>query len=140
MEWDDEFGYEFLKFDSSNQQQIANWSPNKTILFLEPNWDTLDEYTNQWNKVRRRLVIKNQIESRLGTPFEHDKIKELQNTWLDLGARLYKALLPFAIKKQKYIKIIKDSNPNDKFDTWYNVQAYKPSFQAKVKPKTKSGK
>lgn len=138
MDWDEDYGDEFISFKDGTQADMTIYSPNRKVLYLEPNWSTLTEYINQWNKTRRKMKVF-EILPHFKSPLAYDEIKTLDNIWLDMGARLYKAVLPFAKKGTKYIRIIKDANPIDKFDTWYTVFIYKPTHQ-KTLPKKKTGK
>lgn len=123
MKWDDDYGFEFVKFKPTSMLDTPNPSPNLFVIYIKPIWDTLSEYVNQWGKTRRKLMVKT-ISRSVESPLDNDSVNDVDNLWLDMGARLYKALLPFAKKAEKYLKVLKSVNPLDKFDTWYTATSY----------------
>lgn len=135
MSWeDDDFGIEYAKFVKATLLDDSLCTENTDVLYAEILWDTIDDYTNQWNKNRKKVRI-NPITLSDRTPYESDIVHVNENLWLDMGSRLFNALKVHANKKPKYVKILKDSNPRDKFDVQYNVIPYKLKIQKTIKKK-----
>jgi len=136
VSWDDDnFDLEFISFAKATQDDVALLSGNQTIMYVEVLWDTITDYTNTWNKKRKRVAV-HKIERCINTPKTQDEVIPYE-LWLDMGARLFKEIKKHADKKPKYLRIIKDSNPLDKFDTWYHSYPYKLVKQEKITSLTK---
>jgi hypothetical protein len=135
-EWeDDDFGQEFIKFRESNQFNCVSHSPNTTVLFIRPDYSSILPYENQWRKKRKKIRVQ-EIRIMAGTPNIEDQIISDGDVWLDMGARLYKAVKEAFKNKWDCIQLVKRSNPMDKFDVWYAVNEYKIQKQKTIPKKT----
>lgn len=134
-EWnDEEFGLEFIKFEQASQIDVALYTGNVGVLYVKPIYDTIKSYTNQWNKKRKRITIYRVIRAE-NTPYESDTILNHENLVLDMGARLFNCIKIAHEYKWECIKILKISNPNDKFDVQYYVSDYELMLQKEIIPK-----
>lgn len=131
MSWDDnDFGMEYAKFTKATILDDTLATDDSEVLYCQVLWDTIEKYKNNWNKNRMKVRV-NPIRLCRNTPYASDEVDEKENLWLDMGARLYGELKKLADKRPKYIKILKESNPRDKFDTWYKAREYKLVEQKK---------
>ena len=130
MSWDDDdFGHEFAKFKRANNfDYVDAYDGNVDVLYCEVLYKTINDYTSQWNKARKKVQI-NYIVRADGTPYSSDFVERNGVFWLDMGARLFNCVKEAYSKKWKYIKILKISNPNDKFDVQYYGSEYKLKVQ-----------
>lgn len=136
MSWEDEdFGTEFAKFKVSSPFDLVDPSPNIFVLYIEPDYNSLVDYENHWRKKRKKIQV-NEIQRAVNSPYQDDIIVENSMLWLDMGARLFNVVKDCKIKKFKYIKLIKTTNPLDKFDTWYSAKQYKLDKQSKITKST----
>jgi hypothetical protein len=134
MTWeDDTFDIEYASFQKATNDDVALLSPNQTVGYFRIHWDSVQDYVNTWNKKRKRVMV-NKIDRYPEGLRRNDDINEY-DLWLDMGARLFKELKKHAPNKPKYLRIIKDSNPLDKFDTWYHAYVYKLVKFKTVTPK-----
>lgn len=137
-EWnDDDFGFEYIKFEKASISDTALYDGNSEVLYIKPLYETIQSYTNQWNK-RRKRVNAYKVVLAEGTPFESDTIQNELNLILDMGARLYNAMRICNEHKWKCVKIMKISNPNDKFDVQYYASEYQLKLQKKIPANKKS--
>lgn len=135
IDWEDEeFGREYLKFDSkyNNGEELLYSKPYiPQVLIVEIDYKTIETFTNQWNKKRKRVKV-NLIKPAHCHPFrDSDEIEE-GNYYLDMGARLFNATKVAYMNGWKYTRILKVSNENDKFDTEYYPSEYKLKIQTKI--------
>ena len=133
MSWDDDdFGNEYAKFRFANpSDSVDSFDGNIHVLYCEILYDTIKDYTSNWNKARKKVQV--YIINRCAlTPRNRDDVEYKEGIWLDMGARLYKAVKGAYQNKWKYVKIVKISNPNDKFDVEYYVSEYKLVVQSKL--------
>lgn len=138
MSWDDlDYGQEFAKFREANIDDDVLSTENTEVMYIQVLWDTIEKTKNMWNKNRMRVRV-NPIRLCRRTPYSSDEVIEQPNLYLDMGARLYNELKKLADKKPKYVKIIRDLNPRDKFDTWYKATPYKLVIQEKSSNQKKS--
>ena len=139
-EWnDEEFGLEFIKFDRASQNDSVLYDGNTEVLYIKPIYESITTFTNQWNKKRKRICIYRVILAE-NTPYESDTILNHENLVLDMGARLYNALKIAHEHNWNCIKILKVSNPNDKFDVQYYASEYKLKLQKKITPSKQPSK
>lgn len=133
MSWDDDdFGNEYAKFVRATAlDDIGQYDGNVDVLHCEVLYNTLKDYTSQWNKKRKKAEV-NPITVHFGTPYDQDIVHYDGGIWLDMGARLFKAVKKAKQENWKYIRIMKISNPNDKFDVQYYVSNYKLLVQSKI--------
>ncbi len=131
-EWDDDdFGIEYAKFKEADPVDSALYDDNVDVLYCVPDYESITSYINMWNKSRKRIRIKTIIRA-FGTPYDSDRIEDDGNLHLDMGARLYNSLKLAHSEKYKFLKIIKISNPNDKFDVHYYASQYNLVEQTKL--------
>ena len=126
MSWsDDGYDDEFISFQETTYNDVIEPSPNKRIIYVRVFWTDIKDYVNQWNKNRKKVRV-HKITRCQGTPFDSD-FEVDYDLWLDLGARLFRELkrLQGTKPRPKYIRVVKDMNPLDKFDTWYHAEPYK---------------
>lgn len=125
MSWDDDtYCVEFAKFVPADQPDQLMYEGNLDVLYCEVLYNTLEDYTSQWNKQRKRVQVR--VIARCEyTPRKSDYVDYNGIIYLDMGARLFRAIRSAKEKKFRYVKIIKHSNPRDKFDTHYFVSEYK---------------
>lgn len=134
-EWnDDEFGLEFIKFELASINDKALYDGITEVLYIKPIYDSIKAYTNQWNKRRKRIVVYRIILAE-GTPYESDTILNHENLVLDMGARLFNCLRIANEHNWENIKILKISNPSNKFDVQYYASEYQLKLQKKTTPK-----
>lgn len=139
-EWqDDDFGQEYAKFSPADQIDSVLYDDTVEVLYIEPNYDSIKPYINQWNKKRKKIDV-GIIRRCINTPFKSDNIANESGVCLDMGARLYNAIRMIIKEKPKYLKILKISNPKDKFDVQYYASEYKLIGQQKIAPKKKTTK
>ena len=132
MSWDDDdYGNEFAKFREASIMDYADADSNTFVLYCEILYETLKDYISRWNKKRKKVQVYNIILA-FGTPYDSDTVDLNDGIYLDLGARLYKAIKQAQSEKWKYVKIIKITNPNDKFDVHYYVSEYKLKVQKAI--------
>jgi hypothetical protein len=132
MSWDDDdFEIEYAKFKKADLSDDAMCTHNTHVLYCEVLWNTIDDYRNQWNKKRKKVRV-NPIILAKNTPREDDFVDIIDNLYLDMGSRLFTAMKKVADKKPKYVKILKEIDPNDKFDVRYEVFQYKLSIQKQI--------
>lgn len=137
MTWDDsDFGIEYAKFEKATLLDSAMTTENTYVLYCEILWDTIDDYTNQWNKKRKKVRV-NPIILSDRTPYISDEVRLNENLYLDMGSRLFSCLKELAKKKPKYVKIIKEINPRNKFDVDYTATSYKLKIQKDLASNTK---
>jgi len=134
-EWeDDSFGIEYAKFVKADLSDTSLYDDNVDVLYCKPDYESITSYINQWNKSRKRISIK-RIKRSFNTPLDSDMILEDGNLHLDMGARLYNTMKSAYGMKWKYLKILKISNPNDKFDVHYYTSEYKLVITKKLTAK-----
>lgn len=121
-EFDDEFFLEYAKFDKALGEDTILYGNDSYVLYCKPNYATLKEITNQWNKQRFRIIIQ-KIKILQGLA---DEISE-EKYALDMGKRLLRSIREHAISGTKYLKILRLGL---KFDTEYYVSEYKPKIKA----------
>lgn len=139
-EWnDDEFGLEFIKFEQASHSDTILYDGSVGVLYIKPIYDSIKSYLNQWNKRRKRINIYRVILAE-GTPYESDTILNHENLVLDMGARLFNCVRIANEHKWKCIKILKISNPTNKFDVQYYASEYILKLQKKIAPKNQSTK
>lgn len=132
MSWEDEL-FEYAKFRNPHmgkQMTLITTYEKPELLYCEVIWNTIEVYTSQWNKPRHRVCVKEIISSE-NSIFDSDQVRD-NAMYLDLGARLFNELKKFAKTKPKYLKILKLSNPKDKFDVNYHASEYKLTKQEKI--------
>lgn len=135
MSWDDnDFGVEYAKFTKAYIDDDPLCTEDTTVLYCKVHWNTITDYVNSWNKKRKKVRIERILLCK-NTPYDEDKIEENDNLWLDMGSRLFNCLKNLKSDKPSCVKIIKNSNPRDRFDTWYVAGNYKLSKQAKISKK-----
>lgn len=138
MSWDTTI-YEYAKFREphrTKQSELYQTYEMPSLLYCQPDWDSIEEYTNDWNKQRRRIYVY-EIMTVENSNRTSDKMIDIP-LHLDMGARLFNAMKLLAKKKPKFVKILKLSNPRDKFDVMYYVDEYNFKTQEKItKPKPK---
>ena len=131
---DDDFGIEYAKFKDADIQDSALYDDNLEVLYIEPLYSTIKNYTNLWNK-RRKMIRVNTVELCDKTPYDSDVVVKNNNLYLDMGARLFNVVKKAKENNWKYVKILKTSNPVDVFDTHYYISEYKLKNQQKVSDK-----
>ena len=126
MSWEDEdYGHEFANFkEASFADNPFDYDGQVTVLYCEILYDTLNDYINRWNKNRKKVRINN-IVLAAGTPYDSDFVRSDGIIWLDMGARLFNAVKKAKDNKWSTVKILKISNPKDKFDVQYYISEYK---------------
>lgn len=135
-EWnDEEFGLEFIKFELASINDKALYDGTTEVLYIKPIYESIKPYTNQWNKNRKRITVY-KIKLAEGTPYESDTILNHEHTVLDMGARLFNCLKIAHENKWDNIKILKISNPSNKFDVQYYASEYNLKLQKEIAPKT----
>lgn len=139
-EWnDDEFGLEFVKFDRATQKDAILYNGTTEVLYIKPVYDSIKGYLNQWNKRRKRITIYRIILAE-NTPYESDTILNHEHLVLDMGARLFNCVRIANEHKWVNIKILKISNPSNKFDVQYYASEYLLKLQKEIPVKTQSKK
>jgi len=139
MSWDDDdFGNEFAKFKRAGLfDTIDDYDGNTDVLYCEILYSTLKDYTSQWNKNRKKVQVYT-ITRCDGSPLDSDVVNYVEGIWLDMGARLFRVVKACKTEKWKYVKILKISNPNDKFDVQYYASQYKLITQKTIDAKKAS--
>lgn len=136
---DEEFGKEFAKFNPADISDSTLYEGNISVIYCKPDYKSIVEITNQWNKRRKQIAIY-PIRRAFNTPYESDEIMNNSNLFLDMGARLYNAMKEANMKNYKYIKILKIASPVDKFDVQYYATEYKLITQKKLSTGKKTKK
>ena len=136
---DDSFGVEYAKFKKADLDDSALYDDNVDVLYCKPDYESIANYVNTWNKQRKRIEIKRIIRC-FNTPYQSDTIEADGNLCLDMGSRLYNAMKLANGYKWKHLKILKISNPRDKFDVHYYTSEYKLQKQDKLTDKKKAKK
>ena len=135
-EWnDEEFGLEFVKFERASMEDSVLYDGNVEVLYIKPIYETIKSYINQWNKNRKRITVY-RVQLAKNTPYESDTILNHEHLVLDMGARLFNCLKIANEHKWDNIKIMKISNPSNKFDVQYYLSEYKLILQKEIAPKT----
>lgn len=140
MSWEDvDFGVEFFKIDKVDIENQPLYDDQVFSAYIEPFYDTLTDYQNNWNKKRKRMRVY-EIRRAFNTPYVADVVVSNDMLWLDMGARLFNAIKPFAMKKTKYLHIMKLVGKRSKFDVQYHVSEYKLQKQKKIDEPSKKTK
>jgi hypothetical protein len=124
MSWeDDDFGQEFYKIEETSAE-LDSLYENAKYGAMEVFWKTIQDFTNAWNKKRKRVRVQ-KVRVCKGTPHERDEVISNDNLYLDMGARLFNAVKKLAKKHPRFIKVVKITNPANKFDVQYYAEPYK---------------
>ncbi len=130
-DWDDDnYGQEFYKFEKT-ETEFDSIYEDYAVGYLKIYWDSITEFTNQWNKRRKRVRVE-EIRRAKNTPSKDDQVIPNPNLWLDMGSRLYNEVRKYASKKPRYLRILKVNNPNNKFDVVYYSKPYVATKNHKI--------
>ena len=133
---DDDFGQEFIKFQVADKLESELYDNEVSVIYIKPDYNSIKSYVNQWNKNRKKIQV-DTIRRCINTPYDSDEIIDGNNVFLDMGARLFNTIKSHATTGTDYLKVLKISNPNDKFDVQYYASTYKLVVQKKVATKSK---
>lgn len=129
MSWDDDsYEFEFVKFDKATQSDAVLYE-DAEVLYCKIEWDTIEDYTNMWNKAAKKVRIQKYSSFRYEDGFKWELLNI--DFILSIGSRLYRELRKFHSEhpKNKNIKILRIGK---RFDTTYHVSTFKPTNQEKV--------
>lgn len=133
---DDSEFIEIIKFDDPIDGESILFDDVFTV-YIQPDWNSLEEFVNLWNKKRHRIKCNKIKVYPKGIKVAPEVDKNI-TYHLDIGKRLLKALKEKSKDKPKYIKILRVGKG---FDTIYYVEEYKfPASQTKTTPKKQTKK
>ena len=123
MSWEDEYELEYTKFDTATFEDSVLYE-DVEVLYCKVGWNTLEEYTNQWNKLSKRMVIKKYRRFKNGEGSQRFDLLDME-FYLSIGARLFNALKKFKKENPKSL-IMKIMRTGKNFDTIYFIHKFTP--------------